>query len=201
MKACLILAAVLAATASLQADIIDWGCDDDGDGAIVINDALTDLIPNGGDYTLDLTGAQYWGPGHLNGFFESDTSTDPIVWLVETVENETTFDWTDYHIDIGMNQDFDITGVITPVGWTTVVTDPVPGQSLPAGAGIGYVGAVDYYYGGSGTEVVIGDSGDFGLKVEFVGTVEFCTSQYPTPEPASLTMLALGALAVIRRRR
>ncbi len=100
-----------------------------------------------------------------------------------------------------MNKTFSIsTSVIAPDGWTFVVTQPLPDQELPNG-GTGWLGTVDYYVG-TGDAIGIGESGDFGLKMSFLGGVEFCTEQIPTPEPTSIAVLALGsAMLMIRRRR
>jgi len=197
---CVVLA-VLTMALSAKADITDWNCADDGDGAIVMDTPTWG--ESGGEYTLAMNGTQYWHPAHVEGDFTTDTPTDPIVWIIETVDNQTSFDWTDYHIDIGMDKTFSITSVIAPLGWTYVVTAPQEGLDLPGDTphGTGWVGSVDYYYGGSGTEIAIGDSGDFGLKVSFVGSVAFCTEQVPTPEPTTLALLSVGALALIRRNK
>ena len=45
------------------------------------------------------------------------------------------------------------------------------------------------------------ETGNFGLIVSFVGDVAFCAEQVPTPEPATLGLLAIGGLAMMRRRR
>src|SRR4030042_1429330 len=113
---------VLASTSLVSASIIDWNCDDDGDGAIVMSYA--DLIGSGGDYTLEMDGKQYWYPAHMEGDFTTDTELDPTVWLIEEIENDTTFAWTDYHITIGMDKTFSIlsTGLVAPTGRATVIT-------------------------------------------------------------------------------
>jgi len=187
---------ILAGSAA-QADIVDWDCQDDGDGAIVMTNQT--LVDNGGYYELTADCEQYDYPGHVEGWFDTDTETDPIVWIIETVDNATDFDWTDYHIDIGMDKDFQITGVIAPPDWTWTITPPVAGQPLPShtNPGTGWVGSVDYY---AGTPIEIGQSGNFGLIVSFEGSVAFCTEQVPTPEPATLALLAFGGLLVRRRR-
>lgn len=193
------LVLVLGVTAIAQAEIIGWNCDDDGDGAIVMNSPTwTALGPNAQDieeYRLEMHGAQHWYPAHVEGDFTTDTELDPVVWIVEQVDNYTDFTWTDYHIDIGMNKEFSIIGVVAPADWTWTITPPVGGQPIPNG-GTGWLGSVDYY---AGTPIEIGQSGQFGLVISFAGSVEFCTEQIPTPEPASLVLLALGALMLRRR--
>ncbi|HUW84138.1 MAG TPA: PEP-CTERM sorting domain-containing protein [Phycisphaerae bacterium] len=200
MRVILCVLCVLVAASWAQADIIDWSCDDDDDGAIIMDDPNTDLTGSAGEYTLSMTGRQFSYPAHVDGFFDTDTDQDPTVWIIESIQNLTDFDWTDYHIDIGMNQNFQIIGVIAPADWTWDITNPAPGLPLPShtNPGTGWVGSVDMY---AGTPVDIGLTGNFGLIVSFVGDVAFCTEQVPTPEPATFGLLVIGGLAMLRRRR
>lgn len=197
-SAILIYFVLFAVAPSVYADIIDWNCDDDGDGAIVMDTpVLTDM---GDYYQLTMTGSQYFYPAHVAGDFTTDSELDPTVWIIETVDNYTDFTWTDYHIDFGMNKTFNILGVIAPSDWTWTITAPVDGLPLPGDTspGTGWVGKVDYF---AGTPIEIGQSGNFGLIVSFAGSVEFSTAQIPTPEPTTITLLGLGALSILRRRR
>jgi len=200
MRKSLVFAAVmvLALALSARASIVDWNCADDGDGAIVMGTPTWNEVS--GEYYLTMSGTQYWYPAHVEGDFTTDTELDPTVWLIETVENQTTFNWTGYIITIGMTKNFTISSVIAPDDWTWVINAPVSGQPIP-NDGTGWVGSVVYTYGGPGTEIAIGQSGDFGFKMSFLGSVAFCTEQIPTPEPTTLALLAVGALALIRRNK
>ncbi len=192
------LAAVLAVGSVAQADIIAWNCQDDGDGGIVMNQPSWSEVGTA-EYKLQMSGVQNFYPAHVNGDFVTDTELDPTVWIIETVENQTNFTWTDYHISIGMDKPFQIIGVVSPLDWTWNISQPVGGQPLPGDVspGTGYVGTVNYF---AGTPIPVGGSGNFGLVVSFLGSVSFSTEQIPTPEPTSLLLLAIGGLFLARKR-
>lgn len=197
MKARHVLIAIVLSllTASANASIIGWSAADDGDGGLVMQAAWDQ-----GTYALNLTGTQYWLPGHVLGDFTTDTELDPTVWIVEDVGNETTFAWTDYHIDIRMNKEFSIVGVVSPPDWTWAITAPSPT------IGDQWLGTVNYY---AGTPIRAGGSGNFGLVVSFLGSVNFSLEQVPTGAPAAVPVpgalllggLGLGCAGWLRRRR
>jgi MYXO-CTERM domain-containing protein len=192
----LIAVLVVLSVSVARGAIIDWSLQADGDGAIVTDSAT--FTPSTDANYLNVDAAQLLSPGHLSGSFTTDTETDPTVWVVETVENQTNFTWTDYHIEIGMDKNFSIVGVISPQDWTWLITPPIPGQPLPCESGTGWVGTVDYY---AGPPIAPGESGQFGFVVSFDGSVFFCTEQVPTPEPAAGGLLAVAALFLRRGRR
>ena len=196
---------LLFAVSTVNASITDWSCAPDGDGAITMSYA--NLTFGNGEYLLDMDGVQSAYPAHLAGDFTTSDLLDPTVRITEGIDNDTTFDWTDYHITIGMNNNTfaisSISGLVMPIGWFAVVTAPVAGN-MPNNGGPGYVGKIDYYIG-TGSAVAIGNSADFGFKISFSGNTVFSTEQIPSPipspEPATLILLGLGAVSVIRRKR
>jgi hypothetical protein len=192
------LVAFLAIPSLVNAKIIGWNCADDGDGAIVMG---TPTWSEGDpcEYTLSMSGVQNRYPAHVQGDFTTNSELDPKVLIDETVDNNTTFAWTGYQIDIGMTKTFTISNIITPDGWEYEITQPVSGMPIPTG-GTGWLGTVDYYASNPSYAIAIGDEGEFGFKITFTGSVAFCTEQVPTPEPATMTLLCIGALALTRRR-
>lgn len=185
---------VLAVVMPAMGDVIEADCWDDGDGAVTMG-AWTWYWDDGTQTAnMNVPECQHWAPAHIFTEFITDTPEDPFAWILKEVENDTTFDWTDYHINISAPQMFGIVLALQPAGWLAPVITP------PTLQGTEWVGAVDYYYGGPSTEVPIGGVGEFGVRLQFAGSVTFCIEQIPTPEPSSLALLALGAVALLRRR-
>lgn len=198
------LSIFLVLTSPAGAVITDWNCAADGDGAIVMagTPGWQDTGLNEDDiatYTMTMDGAQYSGPAHVLGDFITDTETDPIVWIMEDVDNATGFTWTGYEFEVFMSKPFTITGVTAPMGWTYAVSPILSGQPLPVGVGTGWMGVVTYT-ANPGYEIVNGDTGTFGVRVKFDGTVAFCTQQTPIPEPMTIAMLGLGGLLLKRKK-
>jgi hypothetical protein len=147
-----------------------------------------------------MDGVQEWGPAHVEGDFITNTPEDPIVWIMEDVENSTSFTWTGYEFNIYMNKTFTISNATAPTGWNYTVTAPTSGHTFPHSTETGWMGSV-MFNSTSGNEIEIGETGTFGVRINFAGTVAFCTEQTPIPEPATLAILGLGGLALLRRKK
>ena len=188
------------AVSTVNASITSWTCGDDGDHAIVMSSPTWAEVDE--EYQLSMNCTQNWFPGHLQGDFITDTPTDPTVRILEDISNDTTFAWTDYHITIGMTQSFSIlsTGLTAPAGWAASVIAPVAGILPNTNNVAGYVGTINYV-NATGSPIAIGYDDIFGFKISFLGSTNFTTQQVPTPEPATIGLLGLGAMALLRRRK
>jgi len=196
-----VAALVLAMGAIAQAGITGATCTQDNDGALTMN-PLTDVTydPAGylGEPSLTVDEIQHWGPAHIYPAFEADG--DPAAWILKDVVNQTNFDWTDYHFNIYMQNPYQITTSVQPLGWTATVTDPVLEENVTidgVNKGALYHGAVDFF---GGAPIVMGSMAEFGARLFWAdGNGSFCIEQIPTPEPTALVLL-LGGLAFLRRR-
>jgi hypothetical protein len=184
---------ILACVSIGRADIIGWDCVPDGDGAISALPAS--WSENGGEYYLGMNIDQFWGPGHMNGGFTTNTAADPTIWVRNVIENDTTFTWTDYHINVYMNVPFTLSDATAydPNDWTTNI--------VPASwNGTKYVGTINYY---AGTPVPINDTLDIGYKLAFdsATSYSYCQEMIPTPEPGTLVLIVCGLVSLFVARR
>jgi hypothetical protein len=126
----------------------------------------------------------------------SDPS-DPILTINASVDNESSFIWTGYILNIQMNQMFSINSadVTTPAGWDSNITQP----GAPDSDG-NYTGTIDYFVTAGGTPVAIAPAQDstfdFGYQIEFDGTTSYSLTQSatPVPEPSAINVLLVGCL-------
>jgi hypothetical protein len=187
-----LLIMLLAGASFSYADIVGNTLADDGDGVIVCSTygfEKTGPI----DFQLSIDGIHdIWDTGHILGDIITDTELDPRLTLLHEIDNDTDGEWTDYHAEIKMNKSFTLDNVtVGNTDWTYVITQPTP-------VGSDWIGTVDYY---AGVPVAPGGTLDFGYRMTFVGTVAFCESLTPTPEPGTLVLLACGVVGLFVARR
>jgi hypothetical protein len=192
-----ILTAILAWATTGSASIISADCAADGDGALQYSATNWDS----GTYTMSIDAGQYWGPGHMIGDFVTDTELDPTVTMHNTIDNDTGFDWTAYHVNVYMNKYFTLASptvyypFTTSPGWSGNITVS-PAVLVSPGV---WEAQVDFV-GGSpildGTGVI-----DFSYQASFTGTVSFCQEMVPIPEPGILALGLSGLVALVVTRR
>jgi hypothetical protein len=191
-KAITFVLAVLFTASVAQADITSIDMANDGDGAI---NCLADTSFTGSEGTVDVTGDQFWGPGHMIGTITSDTALDPTLLMLNQIDNETGFAWTGYDVNIKMSSTFLISNVSVsnPADWTFTITQPTL-------QGSEYIGTISYV---GGTAVQPLGTFDFGYAISFDGATsyQFCQEMVPVPEPVTMSLLGLGGLVMLRRRK
>jgi len=196
---CAILALLLTCGSVAQANIIGQTLADDGDGKISCT-----AIWDAGTSTQSIDGIQSDYPGHMVGSFDTDSELDPTVTMINFIDNDTTFTWTDYHVIVYMNKTFQLSApsVYGPSGWTSNMTQPLltPSTIYDGDGNLwSYSGVMNFY---AGTPVPNdGSTLSFGYKMSFLGSILYAQEMIPTPEPATLGLLAFGGLVLLRRRK
>jgi hypothetical protein len=197
----LVLVSALAASISLsQAEIIGYNLANDSDGVITCTNYGLELI-GPASYQVGVYGDHnIWGPGHIEGYFLTDTETDPMIGLSHWIDNDTAFAWGDYHIKVTMSKLFSFSGIsVANTGWTYTSTAPVA-------VGTNWVGYVDYYaVNPYVNQVPITGTLGFSYAVSFIGSVYYFGEELtptPVPEPGTFALMACGlaGLLVLRRR-
>lgn len=152
-----------------------------------------------GNQTLTFDGVQS-GSGMFGADVLSATSPDPTLTVNESIDNTSSFIWTEYILSVSMNQNFSINsaGVTAPSGWTAAITAP----SGPV-SGI-YTGTIDYYVVAGGTPVAIyplpNSTLYYGFQLTFdSSTYSVTESVMPVPEPGTLSLLLVGGLLFSRQ--
>lgn len=205
-KALTLMMALIGQVCWLQAGITGWDVQDDGDGAVTCDPTVgssyieSDL---GSDYhlLLEISAAQCRAPGHIQGTVLTDTAEDPILTLVTSVANDTTFAWTAYQVNVSMNNPFTLFDeqVTTPLGWSATVTQP---QETAPSSGE-WAGSILF---AGGAPIQVQETLAFQYSMFFEGKTSYAFTQemIPVPEPSAFGAIA-GALllagVVCRRRR
>jgi len=116
---------------------------------------------------------------------EAITDEDPVYNIDKTVSNETGITWTAYDLVLE-------TGTGSGYFTGTPSSDKFASYTMSATE-------INFYNGS------VADGGsvkfDFAINVTSIGDFSFTLTQTPIPEPACLSVLGLGGVALLRRRR
>jgi hypothetical protein len=193
--------------ATSRATITSASWNDDGDGAIVCS-AWAFNNPN-----LTMAGNEYKsGPAHMLGWVTTDTAADPTLGLYSSVDNDTSFAWTSYQVNVYMAVPFSFVG--SPgvnndsIGdWTVSYSTPGTAPYLPGGEfpSEPYEATIDYT---GGTPLAIGDELDFNYAIHFASATDYAFTQemipMGVPEPGDLGLasaLLFGGIELVKRLR
>ena len=202
MKKFVLAAAIVVSCCSLGfANITGLNYSSDGDGSFVCsNYTWTGSVP---DLTLGVYGDQYGATGHMLGTIDTDSPDDPSLTIRSTVDNDTGFDWTSYHVNVYMSVTNVLSGVIvySPGDWTISITQQ------PVWNGTEFEGQLDLV-GGAAITNGASPALDFAYKLTFAGSSHYSFTQemiaVPEPSPVELLTLSgllLGAFAFVRQSR
>jgi hypothetical protein len=181
---------------------------DDGDGVIVCTSNFLQPITEEGEsvYPINVVGEHCDHTncdvpelrGHIVGDF--NVNDDPTLKIINSIDNDTGFDWTGYTVQVTMPISFTIpaAAVTTPSDWT-VASIAAPSYDIGSGKWIGLI----TFAGGTPVHTTNDETLEFWYKLNFTGSAPaYCIEMTPVPEPGTLALLAFGAIGlfVVGRR-
>jgi hypothetical protein len=154
--------------------------------------------------TVAMDAYQYGGHGLMGGTITTDSANDPSLVLNGEVDNDTSFNWTGYNINVYMNRPFTLSGVGVgplPPGWNFTFTPAAHGPGTYYGANE-YVASIQYSQG-LGPVVAPGGEFDFSYTLNFSGSTgySFTAEMNPVPEPTVAALALLGGGILFARSR
>ena len=118
-----IVLAIFVCCSSSYANLTNVTYADDGDGAFVCTP--WSWSGNASDLAVGVYGDAYWAPGHV--LFNVDTTgpEDPTLKISNSIENDSTFAWTKFTVNIYMATNFSLSNVTVtnPASWSVVSYD------------------------------------------------------------------------------
>ena len=142
------------------------------------------------------------GPGQLKDFeHEEDPDLPHKGWAFVTITNNSPVNWTDFHVQIfEVNPSWSVENIdIVNYDPYKPTTDRSPFTYLVDNVVVG--STLDYYF--ASDPILPGQTGTFNFYTD--NTTDnrpfFGIAMYPTPEPATMALLGIGSLLLLRRRR
>ncbi|MFO1477307.1 MAG: hypothetical protein U1F98_11710 [Verrucomicrobiota bacterium] len=136
---------------------------------------------------ISMTADQY-SAATMQGTIWTDSPEDPTLTIGLTINNDTGFPWTAYHINVSMSQVFTISSpTVANPGWTAVI------QQQPVWNGSTYLGQLEFT---GGSPVGLDQLLSLSYQITFTGATQYAFGQelIPVPEPSPASLLALAGL-------
>ncbi|MGD0812798.1 MAG: hypothetical protein ABSA83_04285 [Verrucomicrobiota bacterium] len=202
--------ALLGYSASSNANITSASWGDDNDGAVVCSGwGSSGIGTSSADLTM--TGVQNSAPGHMVGWVDTDSTSDPTLGLYSSVDNDTSLTWTSYAVNVYMNAPFTVLAnspqVTTPGDWNPsgVTYGLSSNPQFPGDYEASFVFA-------SGTPITPGGELDFQYAIHFGSSLDYSFAQEmipmgevsQVPEPSDLALvsgLVFGGFQLVKRLR